>query len=197
MSEQVFYMTSLLAHLDQTEKVGNWNLHALASDGPIHGAVHLANRMGAVRLLDVDNNLRVLNLAHEPIDHPRVVNLDTIEDSSEVSLVEAQAFLDRAHIKLKEMCIEDGFIVVSCRGGCNRSPAVLLYWLTRTMNISLANARKLILTNKTRAARVLKMKNRFQRNKDAFSWPTFYGGASAKLLSLCKIERRVSLRKGS
>ena len=180
---------SLLAHLDQTEKIGNFNTHALASDGPIYGNVHLANRTAALKLLEVVDNVTVLNISPQKIEDPRVTNLNTIEDSANVEQTEVQQFLERSNDKLKELYLKHDPVkpvIVCCTGGCNRSPAVLLYWLTRTIKLPHSMAKQMILNNKKRAARVLKMKNRFQRNKDAFSWPTFYGGASRTLLSITK-----------
>jgi len=178
---------SLLAHLDQTEKIGKFNSHALASDGPIYRNVHLANRAGALKLLEVVDNVAVLNVSPQKIEDPRVTNLDTIEDSADVDQAEVQRFLERSNEKLTKLYLKHDPVkpvIVCCTGGCNRSPGVLLYWLTRTMKFRHSMSKQMILENKKRAARVLKMKNRFQRNKDAFSWPTFYGGASRTLLSI-------------
>lgn len=147
----------------------------------VAGGVYIGNLEGAKKAMaEWPEGGAVLNVSTEHLEGAD--GTLGVEDQK-MGTEEALRFMVAASDKLKEMR-QAPWVLVNCRGGINRSSAVVLAWLVREQGMSRTRAKALLRKSKGAQARRLQFKSRFQSyeddssTRDLFAWPTFAGGAS-------------------
>lgn len=173
---------------DGLRSSNDWKSRPITAE--VHDNLHIANFMGAQEALRVcPGEVAVVNLSLEPMCGAD--NTHAVEDSKEMTAMEADEFLAAAADKVASLQQKVDWVVVNCRAGVNRSSAVVLACLVKNRGLSLKRAKALLKGQKAVAAKRLRFKNRFQSwtkpdTIDKFSWPTLCGGAAKQLEAALK-----------